>query len=1389
MPPISKKTLVSRYKQLPKAHQAVLQMCSVMYCGASRTKIHACLNTVKELLPGKKLWAPTQTETYLKTLRSKGLLGRENEPTGLIVDHVCRKAMEAGHYDPMSRAVLKEIPNPSKNWWMDLFDRARLRNVRIAVYTGRWQLYGKEMDALGGKRSTAKKYAILDDLLLSDFDLDWYLSLSNWFLKESRDLIINYCMLNAIVPDALFNYGETILKDSKRSVEEARRWASALVMLAVLAGRPDRVDAVVEREPELLEFLGSAPMAATIRGELVQARDGFENELRAMRKGVGDKNAVWFGYQGSLLFLACLAEGSCASLKKGALVAGQSRRKNNAESLNGDIAPSFQAMFAAKNGDMNDAEVYLGRAGENYEQAPRVRKFFILLAGYVVKTTLDSSQVSLLKDLLEGFKQDGADWLALECGAILEQVGKCPAPVKKWMAHITAERGISSLVQKIRIEEIWERSLNALILAGTGDAADGVGEPRTRLVWCVSWSGGRLSLCGKEQKLSRHGRWSKGRAVAMARLMYRDVQNLSPEDEAVCKTIIRNDYSDHRQFGEYIFDWDTTLPALVGHPRIVQDGSTSVSVEFLEGEPELLVQKSGGRLRISLSTRPAGQAMYTVVRETPTRYVVVRWTDKLRQLASIVGPDGLDVPEEAADRVLQAVASISSHVTVQSDIGGVNEELPSVDGDPTPLMHLLPAGTGFRAEMFVRPFVEAGPYLKPGQGTKHVIAEIEGVKTQVVRELDTETALARGIEEQCPALIDTDEGERRWILDGPEECLELLTCLKREQDQGNVRVLWPEGEKIKLAPELTFSNFDLKVHKQRDWFEVSGDLTVGGEKVMNMKSLLELLRATPGRFISLGDDTFLTLSNKLRRRLEELDAYSDGKSKEVRLNPLAALAFDGLDEEFANLETDEHWKARFEQVRSARDLEPEVPSTLKAELRDYQVDGFKWLSRMAAMGLGACLADDMGLGKTVQALALILSRASQGATLVVAPTSVCANWQDEAEKFAPTLNPILFGGKNRKALLESAGPMDLVVSSYGLLQQEAELFQEKQWTTIVLDEAQAIKNATTKRNRAAMALCGEFKVITTGTPLENHLSELHALFSFIAPGLLGSRKRFSEQFAVPVERDGNKEARRRLRKLVRPFILRRIKSEVLEELPARTDVVLKVSMSEEEAAFYEAVRLQSMDTLAEVSENPGENHLRILAEITRLRQAACNPRLVMGDSGIPSAKLEAFGDLVEELRATGHKALVFSQFVSHLNLIREFLDGKKIEYRYLDGSTPAKARKKEVTAFQAGQGDLFLISLKAGGTGLNLTAADYVIHMDPWWNPAVEDQASDRAHRIGQERPVTVYRLVGRGTIEEKIVKLHQEKRELADSLLEGTDMTAKVSTEDLLKLIREGGE
>jgi SNF2 family DNA or RNA helicase len=393
------------------------------------------------------------------------------------------------------------------------------------------------------------------------------------------------------------------------------------------------------------------------------------------------------------------------------------------------------------------------------------------------------------------------------------------------------------------------------------------------------------------------------------------------------------------------------------------------------------------------------------------------------------------------------------------------------------------------------------------------------------------------------------------------------------------------------------------------------------------------------------------------------------------------------------------------------------------------------------------------------------------------------NWAREAERFAPSLRVKSYREADREKLLAKLKGGDVVLISYGLLVHDIERLSEISFASLVVDEAQAAKNPDTARARALRRLQAEARVALTGTPVENRLSELWSLFRIVFPGLLGSRESFRSRFAVPIEREKNPSARAELSRVLRPFLLRRTKAEVARELPPRIETLVPVVLSEGERRLYESVRLAA---LASLGDNVEEGQrFELLAALTRLRQLACHPRLGDPDSALPSSKLERLLERVEELRSEGGRALIFSQFVRLLGLAREALEARGISCQYLDGQTSPAERQARVEAFQRGEGDVFLISLKAGGTGLNLTAADHVLHLDPWWNPAVEDQATDRAHRIGQTRPVTVSRFVSQGTIEEAIVALHAEKRELASSLLSEAHGAAALTPDQLLSLLR----
>jgi SNF2 family DNA or RNA helicase len=451
--------------------------------------------------------------------------------------------------------------------------------------------------------------------------------------------------------------------------------------------------------------------------------------------------------------------------------------------------------------------------------------------------------------------------------------------------------------------------------------------------------------------------------------------------------------------------------------------------------------------------------------------------------------------------------------------------------------------------------------------------------------------------------------------------------------------------------------------------------------------------------------------------------------------------------------------------------EPELPPDLNATLRPYQRRGVSWLQFLRRGGVGGVLADDMGLGKTLQAIAVLGPK-----TLVVCPTSVLPNWAAELQRFRPGLKVCSFHGPNR-ALAPAA---DVTLTTYALLRLDAAALAAQRWETVVLDEAQAIKNPDSQVARAAFALPATFRLALSGTPLENRLEELWSVMHFANPGLLGGRSDFDARWARPIG-EGNAEAARALRARIKPFVLRRLKQEVAPDLPPRVESVLHVTLDDAERAVYDAVHAATkVDVVKLLGE--GGNVLRALEALLRLRQAACHPALVPGQRARSSSKVTALREALETVVEEGHKALVFSQWTSLLDLIEPELREAGISFSRLDGST---ADRGAVTArFQAADGPpVMLLSLKAGGTGLNLTAADHVFLVDPWWNPAAEAQAADRAHRIGQENPVLIYRLVSQGTVEERILGLQEKKRALFEAALGEAGGATALTREDLLQL------
>jgi superfamily II DNA or RNA helicase len=935
-----------------------------------------------------------------------------------------------------------------------------------------------------------------------------------------------------------------------------------------------------------------------------------------------------------------------------------------------------------------------------------------------------------------------------------------------------------------RPREGWRDALAAITALGETKGAAAAAAPVATLQWRITLEDDGSVAEVEPWELPATAR-GKAKPLSLARL--KKEARLDPRDAAVVRTIESSPYS--RQLLE--IDADAAALALVNHPSVVFDDAPAENIELREGLPELEVLRRRGPgegaaehfvFRL-LDPVGGGEGRHgtavRIVREGGGRAKLIRVTPAQRRVAELVSQQW-QVPVDAKAELEAALRVLGGHFQLHSDAAAGQ----SVPCESRLRAQLTPDGDALRLRLVVRPFGAFGPLVTPGIGRLRLLTLHEGLQLSTERALPAEAAHLQAVLEALPWLGDADDGETGWVLENPEDALRAVEQLPALPAVAGLD--WPRGKAVQVRTAAPGA-LKLKVASTRDWFGIDGELQIDEARVLGLRQLLALVREARGsRYVALGEGEYLALTERLRRQLADLDAVGQPDKQGLKL-PAAAAGFlaETLDE--TALAGDKPWARRIAALNEAAALNPEPPAALQAQLRGYQLEGFAWMARLAHAGLGAVLADDMGLGKTVQTLALLLARAAAGPALVVAPTSVCGNWLAETARFAPTLRVLNYDEGDREAMLGQAGPFDLVVASYARLQIDAEAFAAPRWHTLVLDEAQALKNAATKRAQAVATLQADFRLALTGTPVENRLADLWSIMNLLNPGLLGS----AAQFQRALCRRHRAPARRRHARAAAAA------GGALPAAPHQGAGADRPAAAHRDRPPHRArprgARLPGGDAprggaahrhRGRRSHKPGETAFHMLAELTRLRRAACDPRLVAPELGRIGAKVQEFEQLALELVAGRHKALVFSQFTDFLKLLAERLDAAGIEYQYLDGSTPGAERTRRVNAFQQGEGELFLISLKAGGFGLNLTAADYVLIADPWWNPAAEDQALGRAHRIGQLRPVTVYRLVTAGSIEERIVEMHRDKRALADGLLDGQDQGRPIGAEELRELL-----
>lgn len=1375
--------LVSRFESLPENLQSVLELLSTAYFPKTRTRVLNLVNEQSSLRPTPDPpltfgeWRPIVSQLLDMELLVEQKVRIQCNP--LIKEAALSSAAQAGRLDRWilaTRRLFVEHPYQIRTSpyghdvtgiFLDLRN-AFHQNDKLE-FQKQWNQWKK---AQSGGPEPCDPIALLG---CHPFDKNW---------MYSRDPSIRDTMLPKLIPPLLNSLSSATdqIEVARRVLDEgpANPDLSCLVgEYHILRGDLDLAEKCLAKNPT---WTAAALVGwiACIRGRRGAAVHHFKKAIRLYTKQTRSRLVVFPPHIGAI-YVALLAgsgqTGACSTAHKYLKLAA---RKGLPWQVPLDTALKGVVYYAQS---MNRRARKCAKQARTTSRLPGLCRVLAhaALAGIAPDTA--RSIRGGLEEVHVAAVKNGYRWVALEIARI-ERALYPSRPKKSSTPYRDLEDSCSPVFENFASQAPWLRTLKAM--ARVSEAGAGAAKaPSSRLTWRL---GDMRFIQPYHQIRTKSGKWSRGRAVALKRLHRLEYDGpLTQRDQRISRCIRETRVASYYARSEFSFNLEKAFLALVGHPLVFRSDDPTIKVDVVNEEPRLTVKTKGQKVLLGITPTPPGGDQLVSRFESPSRFVVSFFGPSHRRIVELVGPEGLTVPLEAKPHVLRAISSASKLLPVDSDIGGGGGVATDVSSDPRTRFNITPYGDGLRVEPRVVPLTDGGPAYLPGEGGSTVLATVNGTPMQTVRDLREESLRLAASVSSCPTLGEASWDGNGWHLEAPDRCLELLDELYRIRD--SVTVAWPRGEPLRVRHRATHKSLSLTIRSARDWFKVSGSVETDRGLVLDLKRVLASMTKADGRFVALGDGEYLALSKRFRSSIQQLATFTErrGRANEVRYHRSRAHLLEGLADSAGSLDVDATWKRLRRGFRAARTSDPPVPSTLQAELRDYQVLGYRWARRLAAWGAGACLADDMGLGKTVQALAVLLARAKQGPALVVAPTSVCPNWIEEAQRFTPTLRALLFGRGDRQDMLQRLAAFDVVICSYGLLRQEKDLMATVKWNTVVLDEAQAIKNRMTKVSKAAMGLSAEFRMITTGTPVENHLGELWNLFTFLNPGLLGSTTWFNREFATPIHQNGDLTRKSQLKHLIQPFLLRRTKTAVLDELPARTEITLRIEMSDPERALYEAVREQALESLAVPQGNgKGASHLQILAQIMRLRRTCCHPRLVLPDSEIPASKLAKFLQVVRDLMDGGHKALVFSQFVTHLAIVKEHLDDLGIRYRYLDGSTPAASRKREVDRFQGGDGDLFLISLRAGGQGLNLTAADYVVHLDPWWNPAVEDQASDRAHRIGQTRPVTIYRLVMRDTIEESILDLHRSKRDLADSLLEGSDVSGKMSADELLELIRE---
>ncbi len=916
----------------------------------------------------------------------------------------------------------------------------------------------------------------------------------------------------------------------------------------------------------------------------------------------------------------------------------------------------------------------------------------------------------------------------------------------------------------------------------------------------------------------KKGGLSKGRSIQLYAITYDYYSSgyaLQPIDKEIARLLdaaqSASVYNNSSLYGELGF---VVLSKLLQTGRCFWRSTQSSPLQLSDARPlKLQWQKENSNVTLQMSVEPTGKLLLT----EPQLYldvndgVIGAVSDvpySLEQLENLqkVPAVPLELADEFSRKLITALPGLPLPPPGEVEILTIEDERPQ----PVLILMGEMLSPGRHVHMIRLRFAYSGYELSLHPQTEWRNLEVDNKLLRVHRDLLAEEdaidlLLSLGFD-----AMDNEAGDIAFasfsdnVSESAGRWQQFIEEMVPELEQQGWQIKTDESFHLKFHQS---QDWDVEIESENDWFDLRFDIEVNGKKVPLLPLVVQLLseydqETLPETLtLPLGGHEYLTLpSEQIKPVIDTLyelyngDSLSDDGS--LRMSRFDAARLAELDENNEALLRWQGGEALRELGRKLKDFKgiatAVVPDGLQATLRDYQLSGLNWLQFLREYRFGGVLADDMGLGKTVQTLAHLLLEKTQGRMekpcLIIAPTSLMSNWRREAEQFTPELKVLVLQGPTRHQNFDQIENYDLILSTYPLLVRDESHLLAHEYHYVVLDEAQVIKNPRAKAARVVRQFKTENRLCLTGTPMENHLGELWALFDFAMPGLLGSEKQFKQLFRNPIEKHGNDEQRARLTKRIAPFMLRRTKTEVVKELPEKTEIIRTVTLGKKQATLYESIRLtmekKVRDSIA--SKGLARSHIMILDALLKLRQTCCDPAILslkQAQAVKESAKMELLMDMVPEMLEEGRRILLFSQFTKMLAIIEEALKERGIAYSKLTGQT--RKRDEAIEQFKSGQTKIFLISLKAGGVGLNLAEADTVIHYDPWWNPAAENQATDRAHRIGQKNAVFVYKLITENTLEEKILAMQAKKQSLAQGIYGGAkkEEEAKLSADDLKAL------